>query len=353
MSFRYMQQLTENLFHQFERQLRPCPGNARVNDTSRSWYVKSGHTPEEMTYCEECFEKYISFMEKPFYTRYTGLPFCNCDYNKYYRHADLRSNGINVSIINQNTGLEFDKLHDSHANSNNVMHMTLPTNSHYSIVINNESHDYDNNVYLEFVSGKVGNKYIIMNGGKKIYYSKKIKIDGYATGSNESFLFISLSDKDKMNGHLISHENESNIIKLKLRKYRRMPSAQTSLYLNNSPFLYRMVNELSGGATVSGGRYVDNVDTVATNDNFEQIGGDIDFTIQLLCNQSDVEKYNSNNKYFNRTTNKNIDRKVLLERKIDDAKSKIHDLNEQIFHYQQEINDIDKEMRHNGFLYKF
>ncbi len=54
---------------------------------------------------------------------------------------------------------------------------------------------------------------------------------------------------------------------------------------------------LSGGATVSGGSYVNDVRTASTDSTFTRVGEPIEFLIQLVCNQTDEEKYTANRQY--------------------------------------------------------
>lgn len=59
-----------------------CPGKTRVED-ERKWYVPPGSTPEERTYCEECYNKYIHGTKSDVgYKVESNLKYCNCDYVK-------------------------------------------------------------------------------------------------------------------------------------------------------------------------------------------------------------------------------------------------------------------------------
>jgi len=56
-------------------------------------------------------------------------------------------------------------------------------------------------------------------------------------------------------------------------------------------------NNVSGGATLAGGTFVENIQTTITNDLFEKVGEPIDFVVQLVCTQDDATKYMANRKH--------------------------------------------------------
>lgn len=286
----------------------PCPGKYRVTD-SRKWYIPPGKTTSDCTYCEECYNNHIKGTSDDYgYNVYNNLNQCNCDYPKDYSQHELLKNDVKVMVINKKTKQPFLKMDNMSANLNGVAHFVLPTCSEYEIAIENVNNTQ--NTYLTFETGKVGDKNIVINDGQKIYYPRTINVQGFKTGTNDSFMFLSLSNQEKYEGKSVENENVSNILSIKVQKWTRqqVPSYSDwdSYGMGRSKGMClescaaprsRSHESVSGGATVSGGQYVSGVQTTSTKDKFVETGGPVEFLIQLVCNQTDYEKYEANKKY--------------------------------------------------------
>lgn len=290
----------------------PCPGSKRVSD-ARTWYTPPGKLTSQCTICEECFNKYIKGTKDEFnFGEYSHLNSCNCDYETYYETYDdtvgCKQNGIKVTILNAKTGQYCNKVENEIANLNGVMHVVLPTCTEYMIRINNLNNDGCN--YFTFESGYVGDKKIVINDGAKIYYPSKLEIKGIKTGTNDSFMFMSQSNQEKYEGRQLEGENVNNIIKIKVKQWRKQVYRNffgtmgrwVDCRADESSYSYgthwSKSNNLSGGATVSGGSHVNEIKTTTTRDTFEQIGGETEFVIQLVCDQDELEKYETNKEYY-------------------------------------------------------
>ena len=378
--------------------IKPCLGRVRSSDRTRRWYVPPGHKTSTCTYCEECFVRNVKGTPDELkYTMYTGLEDCNCDYPRDYSKHGIEKSGVRV-IVASKSGEMFKKLDNDVANANGVMHVVVPTCTEYVINVQRTdlNTDNDNVRYLTFVSGSVGSKKITINDGRQIYYGSSIEIKGFSTGSNDSFMFISQSLKEKSEGKSLEGENETNVITIRVRKYKK----RARLYNHHEPFfgsartrggftykgdIYRSrggdrdgdrggdrgrggdtwggdygrdeafdmeVEEdtkvslcgtqnscISGGATVSGGGYVDHVKTTTTYDTFDQEGEDIEFMIQLVCGQSDEEKYEVNRKY---QLKKDTEKRDKILDNIERSTKKIKMCEDQITSYQNTIESEKK-----------
>lgn len=334
---------TENMY--------PCPGPNRVSD-ARIWYTPVGKSTYECTICEECFNKYLK--DKPGasdFGVYSQLDSCNCDYNTFYDRCGLEIGGIKVTITNAKTGEKYTKLDNEMANLNGVVHFLLPTCTEYIINIDNLTGNY-----FTFESGFIGEKKIIVNGGKNIYYPTNLNIQGFETGTNDSFMFISPSFREKNEGYNIEGENTTNIIKLKFCRWKREYNGAKICNTrfddcrsidNESARSFSSYKSLSGGATVSGGSYVDNIKTSTTTDNFTQIGGEIEFIIQLVCDQNDSEKYEINKKYY---LKKDLEeRKKLLSEK-EKIESEIAALKIKSSEMEKQLGDIENKLKKYEYL---
>lgn len=310
--------------------MQPCPGLNRVSD-NRKWYTPNGKSTTSCTYCEECFTKNIKGTpsESSFYCS-SSLHNCNCDYPRDYSKVAVEKGDIRIYVKNPN-GTIYSKVEDTLANLNGVMHVCVPTCAEYHIVIENLKSTSDKHSYITFESGKVGDKRISINNGSRIYYPLQIVVKGFQTGTSESFMFKSLSDREKGEGKSLEGENTTNVISLNIQQWKETPATSRYMYMgdrDSSDFfgsstrtrgggesyskggydrgdsgesMKCMANsssrELSGGATVSGGSYVDNVRTSTTNSTFTKVGEAVEFLVQLVCNQSDEEKYAANRAY--------------------------------------------------------
>jgi len=314
--------------------IRPCPGPRGVND-SRTWYIPAGKTSSECTYCEECFIRYIRGTDADRYGAFTtsrSLGNCTCDYPKNYANCSLERGGMRVMIVDAKTSTMYPVLEGENiANLNGVMHVVVPTATEYTICVENMDKTSDHFFAIE--SAKVGEKPIVINGGKIIYYKNLTEVKGFATGTNDSFMFMSQSSREKIEGiKPLDGENVSNIISLKIQKMQRrprLPSVPTVDWCGTERFrgsgklqsssrgmakgfdcdddndgMERFAKSarnsdtrqitietgttsfagLTGGATMSGGTYV-------------ELGEPVEFLIQLVCDQDDETKYAANQQH--------------------------------------------------------
>lgn len=359
--------------------LKPCPSRFRVTD-ERSWYTPAGKTTGECTYCEECFDKFVkNTPEASSFTKHNNLTSCNCDYPRDYTKYGIEKDGLRVTIASKKGSL-FQKIDNQIANLNGVMHVDVPTCTEYMIFV--DKTDSDENSYFTFESGKVGSKEITINNGRLIYYPSNVEIKGFKTGTNESFMFISPSNQEKSEGRKTEGENETNIITLKLKKWIRRPSRSSffgartrgysrgydesyggeDLFLSASYDNFTLQckggpksasltlcsnsrggdrgSNLTGGATVSGGSFVDNVRTSYTDDNFESVGTTIEFMVQLVCSQTDEEKYQVNSIYHMK---QDLAAREELLNKI--SRSKVN-----MESFEAQIKSLEKKIEHEKTL---
>lgn len=414
------------------KEFKPCPGRHRVND-NRLWYIPSGETGSTCTYCEECFNLYVvpTTEDITSYKIINGgqLVNCNCDYPKDLNKCSITKESIRVTVFDTKSFKTFDILENSVANLNGVMHVALPTCTEYAILIENLNNS-DPNLYFSFEpSSKVGDKPIVINDGRTIFYKKDLEVKGFKTGTNDSFMFISLSDQEKSSGKTLSGENVTNVISLKVKKYRRELNRHANFfgssletYKRRGPFLNvpfidlgmdtqytlqckgtltienqrggtgssNVINcgngfrggekgisvadeeccdeacademfenqtktikveepsSVTGGATVSGGKRVNDIATTSSSDKFIPEGETIEFLIQLVCTQEDNEKFEANKAY--QTEKELSERRVLLsKRKRIEAdqtynEEKVEYHKEQVSKCKKDLEDIDKEL---------
>lgn len=377
-----------------------CPGRHRVTDYSRKWFVPRGKTSSECTYCELCFTQFVKDKapDANDYQMLTNLYQCNCDYPKDYSKYSVEKEGVRVTVMSKDGSKLFEKLENPVANLNGVIHVDVPTCTEYIVNIEHVSDNPD--AYITFESGKVGDKDIVFEPGRRIYHPVNIELKGFQTGTNDSFMFMSHSKQEKSEGKKLEGENVRNILSLKVQKYRceRIPVSNRfhnyglsgsglsgsgirtrglpkgfqskggdsddeprdcdymceegddeKDYINEKSMqggiaegyqlqcstiaesskgpLCGVSTRIAGGSTVSGGSYVAPISATTTNDRFVEVGAPIEFMIQLVCTQSDEEKYKVNREYH---LKQEIKERDTLVRKI-----KSQELN--LIYHQSEI----------------
>lgn len=343
-----------------------CPGTSKVS-YSRDWYIPDGYISATCTCCNVCFDKYIKNTRSEKKFRKQGqLSNCNCDFSKLYfvneKDKIIERDNISVSIIENSTIIPDICLIGPYAPGNNVsvnqdINVTmsntatfdLMTNTPYAIRIKKHYHN-DNDIYYTLKLGKVGNRNIVINDGEKIYYSDDLKIEGFKTGTNDSFLFLSLSKKDIAKGHKLEGNGDSNCISITIQKHKRTRAPKISSYSHHgSP--YGMPKACcdfsvpSGNAsmdgTVSGGRNVNHIGTTQTSDVFSPVGDPIEFQIRLTCSMSDELKYEKNKSYFMEQLKKEIE---LLEKEKTERYKQVNKIHDDLNVEYHKILDIDKKI---------
>jgi len=190
-----------------------------------------------------------------------------------------------------------------------------------------------------------------------------------------------MSSREKSEGKTLAGENETNIISLKFRRWRCEPEPKPvyrqssfreetkgddffgdDLSEEQGFYGFRGSNtrgmakgmakgglptgsrDISGGATVSGGRHVDNIQTTYTSDTFTPIEGEVEFLIQLVCTQTDEEKYAANRAL----QTVEIRRKLLEQRKGHTSQINYHQ--GRISYESGVIADIDNQLQQYAYL---
>lgn len=315
---------------------RFCFGSTRRNGYDITWYTPKGKSARDDTRCEfcklhvvdmECIkfdkERYIREQcgshasEYDIQREFGGF---NCDSAIQRELFTMNYGGFDIRVLPtefKRTPCYLVREHRNKA-SKGVGIFGLPTHTPYKIAINLSD---DNAVDIRYTVDvcTVGGKKVIINDGELIYFMNRYDIETMKTGSKESFLFYAPS-KFEQSVETTPGLNESNIITLKLSRYRRIPPISTYNNYDSygstskgsgssrgrprglgnhsgsdmSGFRCKGIGgPLSGGATVSGDRHVSNVSTVNTNATFKLLST-TDITLQLLCIQDEEEKFKDN-----------------------------------------------------------
>ena len=345
-----------------------CPGRHRVTDYSRKWYIPPGKQSSECTYCESCYAQYVKDIapNASEYRMQTNLYQCNCDYPKDYSKYALEKDGLRVTVTSKDGVKMFQKVENTVANLNGVMHVDLPSCTEYIVNIEKLSDDPDE--YITFESGTVGDKQILVENGRRIYYPYNIELKGFKTGTNDSFMFISQTEQEKSEGRELEGENKMNVITVKVNRYRRerVPRYYDDGHLEcyggdrsrgiskggggyfktdcmekgiskggiEEGLCMLACSNMSGGTTVSGGSYVDHVRSQTTSDRFSEIGRPIEFMIQLVCTQSEEEKYRVNEQYHLK--------QAMTQR--DELRDQIKDAEKNVDYYKKEAERAEKRV---------
>jgi hypothetical protein len=180
---------------------------------------------------------------------------------------------FDVSIISDS--VLFPKQKD-----NNTFVLPSHTNYQINVLLKN---GFDS--YFTIDQCLVGGKEVIVD--KNIYINHGITLSGFKPDSKESFFFIGrlsyggCPDIDKTNSTIL----------LKLQRYKRVSKQQQPSWCGYE------VDSLgcsfgiapTYGFTVSGGNYVDKIQTKTTDDVFVKVGVQEEIRILLICSDSDDE----------------------------------------------------------------
>lgn len=335
--------------------VKECPGVKRLSGKTGPWFIRNGKSASETTYCLHCFNQHFKGTdeENNFLVQW-DLPNCNCDYQLEQSPDRLKKDEFEIMLVNTKTGQLFplrpDEAEET-ANLNGVGHFILPTCVDYEILIRHNSNTGEN-VWFRMIKGTLGKeKEIVLNDGRTIYHNGNLDLKSVKTGTYESFRFYSPSKLEKYQGKTVEGENETNIIHLEFQKYIRKPSEVISMgyqkqsaSLDSQPIL--MYESYSGGATVPGGLYTGHLNTKTTHDTFEAFGDPVTVTLQLICNQTDEEKYKINMEHKRQQDIKERDRMLheadRLKREAEYKLQRVTNLEEQIARLMKEVH-ADKE----------
>lgn len=322
-----------------------CPGSSRVKD-NRTWFVLNGLKHEQCTICPECYHKYAASLLKGVHcTTYQDEGcFCTCNFaNELWNHV------ISVSIRDPRVKDErqlYPIAPVTTAENRNAgyAHVAVPSTAPYAIEI--KKWTADPNIHFTIEDCKVGSEQVTINHGKRIFYAGSCCIQGQATGTNGGFVFLSLTGEERKEAKTLPGYNESNIIRISVKLWRKQEKPRPSPASSPPPiprfffdlrtrgpiFGFEPQHQLdepmfafghgdggfgssgtafsfgaegpdakySGGTTLSDSRKVDHIKTIETDATFipELDGRTLIFTIQLICADSDADKKVKNATYF-------------------------------------------------------
>jgi hypothetical protein len=178
---------------------------------------------------------------------------------------------------------------------------------------------------FEIESIKVGNEPVIVNDGRRIFYSRTTTISSFKTGTDRSFLFVSDTGPDA------PPRDGSNVVRIKLQRQRQRVQQPVEE-------VFRSLSSITGGNTVGGGAFVGHLSTVPLQGTWEKDGPPVEFLIQLVNVQSDEERAADNAKYHAYQDAK-------LQKQIDGLSARQRRLREEADSLEEEKKAIGKKMR--------
>lgn len=281
----------------------PCPGKRRINDGT--WWTPIGRKPEHITYCEYCMANNHFNIKETVIQPYPQNA-CNCDCDCVRNPDCLTCDNISVDIRLKNGDIcrrlsendpSFHKyLSQTTKNVNGgFMLVNVPSASEYTIDIN------VNNTELPLIwytveSAKIGDKQI--GDARMVYWQVGSHISTVVTTKNEPLFLICPTQREQTEGIKYNVAISDHIIKLKIQKYHKAAK-----------------NDMSSA-------YVMGLNASYSNQReFDKTGDEITFTIQLICDQTEDEKYKANFEYY-QTVRKNekIEIRKNLKHQVDNHK---------------------------------
>lgn len=313
-----------------------CIGKKHYNlSHTTKWYGLANKPITDDTRCEYCYQQMKLINPSVANTMYPIQHTNNridCDSISDPSLSKITVGGMLVGILDPTETIPF--LVNPKAASqreHGVLVVNMPPVQDYVIEI--KQTDYMPSDVYYTISATVGNKRVVINDGKLIYYSGRAVVRGFETGGSDSFKFIAagnITDRT-LAKEFADAGADSNIIQIVIDKYRRIPkrsywgsmrgynydtigtfgmtitkngsarpvpvasappsvlgaSAACSSTYDSSRETACVANigqastSLLGGRTGSGGMYVEPVKTTSTADTFDKIGTHA-ITIQLV-----------------------------------------------------------------------
>ena len=269
-----------------EEQRRYCCGTSMLPAQGRDFYGTAQWCA--CSHCHSLQYKESSSASSAKMTLSTGQYVC-CDVLKDPSNYTITKDGFQVFIgVQHDAAKKLVKLSAEAAQARGV---ELKSEPGFAAIVAPTCCPYNLNVVdnrgQKFVieSIQVGDEQVIVNDGKRIFYTHSATISAFKTGTDRSFLFVSdtLPDAPPRDG--------SNVVRIKLQRQRaqRQPPLESPTY--------RGMSSITGGNTVGGGSFVDHLRTVPLQGTWENDGPPVEFLIQLVNVQSDEERAADNAKY--------------------------------------------------------
>lgn len=308
-------------------EMPPCPGKTYVHDITRKWYIPPGKDSAQSTWCEKCYYTHVPVGDCEGWRMITNVPGCNCDSQADRCPMNLVSVSPNfeAAILDATTGAPLTPFARPSANANGVFHVVVPTATHYSIYVKIKG----TKDYFWIPKVLVGEREAEVS--RAVRFGNDHTISGFKEGTDESFMFVSLTPKCIEAGMEVPEQNKSNIITVELQRCQRVHAPERALFgggnfmqtatrgsggfsfggpsanfnsscfggattFGGSPPLAK--SSFSGGATMSGGRDVGKTPAAPSDDRFPDIGERIKFVFQLVCLEDEETRFRKNFEAF-------------------------------------------------------
>lgn len=269
-----------------------------------NWYGFSAKPISQDTRCEFCYQhmKRMGIANREGMYKIIGhSPQIDCDSLGDHRLTTLNFNNFRIRVESADGQTPFlvNTEHET-KRRNGVLIVDMPETADYSVVLENMRPSYDDSYYTYTM--RVGDRDVVVNDGRKIYYQHKTRVSGFRTGTNESFRFVANTPG---NGDAPAGSAGSNVITIVVDLYRRQRNPQyVSVSYNSRGFDFfgsgresqtrgfdsynagfsaaaAAAPSVVGGRTETGQRYVGDVITTSTDDVFVKTGT-FTATIQLI-----------------------------------------------------------------------
>lgn len=188
---------------------------------STNWYGFSHKPISQDTRCEFCYQhmKRLGIADaEGMYRIVDHSSTIDCDTLSDHRLTSLTTNNFRVRVESADGQTPYLVNTASEEKRNRgVLIVDMPETADYAVVLENLRPSYDDSSYYTYTM-KVGDREVVVNDGRKIYYQKKTRVSGFRTGSSESFRFVANTPG---NGDASAESAVSNVITIVIDRFRR------------------------------------------------------------------------------------------------------------------------------------
>jgi len=219
-----------------------CIGKGHYEDSyTTSWYGFNNKPISQDTRCEYCYKKILDLDPRRADSMYmlashTGR--IDCDSITDSDLASMMYKGFSFKVLSGDKSIPY-LVHAPKANNrtNGVYTVEMPETADYCIEIEKLAPQHSGGFSFQLANASqasnqthkkyytfemsVGERKVIVNQGKVIYYNGKVSVSGFETGKNANFKFI--ANKPGVSSSVSNTDPNSNIITITINEYKRIP----------------------------------------------------------------------------------------------------------------------------------
>lgn len=173
------------------------------------------------TRCQYCAAHLKMLGEQNLYGLATHSAEIDCDSITDMTIAGMEHKGFSFGVRSPNGRTPF-LVHPEKAAARHqgVLVVEMPEIQDYCVEINPQRNAFDSDKYYTFEMS-VGDRAVVINDGRPIYYNGVTKVSGFTTGTNDSFKFVAEKKRAEFAGATGINDPNTNLITIRIQTFRR------------------------------------------------------------------------------------------------------------------------------------